>query len=81
MCSSALSPGISLEGKNDLGQGFTGPKTGDQGQGTEPWTDKTIVLHGQGFKPWTYKIDHVQGQGFEPWTDRKDRLYDCARHC
>ncbi len=28
----------------DVGQGYTGPKTGDQGQGVEPWTHKKIVL-------------------------------------
>ncbi len=62
----------------DIGQGYTGPKTGDQGQGAKPWTHKKIVLQGQGFKPWTHKKDYVQGQGFEPWTDQKDRSYDRA---
>ncbi len=91
---SAVPPVAPFVGASDIGQGYNGPKTGDQGQGIEPWTHKNImlhgqrfkpwthkniVLHGQGFEPWTHKIDRVQGQGFEPWTDRKDRLYDRAR--
>ncbi len=65
-------------GASEIGQGYTGPKTGNQGQGIESGTHKKIMLQGQGIKPWTHKIDCVQGQGFKPWTDQKDRLYDCA---
>ena len=28
----------------DVGRGYNGPKTGDQGQGIEPWTHKKIVM-------------------------------------
>ena len=41
--------------KIDIGQGYTGPKTGDQGQGIDPGTLENIMLHGQGFEPWTHK--------------------------
>ena len=64
--------------KTDIGQGYTGPKTGNQEQGIKPWTLEMITLHGQGFEPWTHVIDRVQGQGFEPWTDQKDCSYDRA---
>ena len=56
----------------DVGQGYTGSKTGDQGQGIEPWTHKKIVLQGQGFEPWTHKKIVLQGQVVEPWTNQKD---------
>ena len=39
----------------DVGQGYNGPKTGDQGQKIEPWTHNKIVLQGQVFEPWTYQ--------------------------
>ncbi len=54
---------------HDVGQGYTGPKTGNQDQGIEPWTHKKIMLQGKGIEPWTYKKDHMQSQGLEPWTD------------
>ncbi len=59
----------SVEVQIDVGQGYNRPKTGNQGQGTEPWTHKKIVLHGQGFEPLTHKIDHMQGQGLKPRTN------------
>ena len=74
----AVPPVAPFVGASDIGQGYTRPKTGDQGQGTKPWTHKKIVLHGQGFEPWTHKIDRGQGQGFEPLTDQKDHLYNHA---
>ena len=42
---------------SDIGQGYNGPKTGDQDQGIEPWTHKKIMLQGRGCKPWTYQKD------------------------
>ena len=70
---------------SDVGQGYTGPKTGDQGQGTKPWTHKKIVLHGQGFKPWTHKNRSRARPGV--WTlDRLKRSFvwswnfTCARN-
>ena len=54
---------------SDIGQGYNGPKTGNQGQGIEPRTHKKIVLQGQGFEPWTHKKDFVQDQRFKPWTN------------
>ena len=57
----------------DVGQGYNRPKTGDQGQGFEPWTHKKIVLQGQGLKPCTHRKIVLQDQGFEPWTNQKDR--------
>ena len=64
---------------NDVGQGHTGPKTADQGQGIEPWTHEKIMLHGQGFKPWTHKNRSPARPWFEPWTARKDCSYNRAR--
>ena len=51
----AVPPVAPFVGASDVGQGYTGPKTGNQGQGIKPWTHKKIVLHGQGFEPWTHK--------------------------
>ena len=64
---------------SDGGQGYSGLKTGNQGQEIEPWTHKKIMLQGQGLKPCTHRKIVLQGQGFEPWTDQKDHSYDCAR--
>ena len=72
-------PVAPFEGASDVGHGYTSPKTGDQGQRTEPSNHKKIMLHGQGVEPWTRKIDRVQGQGFEPWANQKDCSYDRAR--
>ena len=55
----------------DVGQGYNGPKTGDQGQGIKPWTNKKIGLQGQGFEPWIHKKDCAYDRAH-------DRQYNCA---
>ncbi len=61
---------------SDVGQGYSGPKTGNGGQGIEPWTHKKIVLQGQGFKPWTYQkyivYDHANDHTYARAYDHKN---------
>ena len=54
---------------SNIGLGFSGPKTGNQGQGIETWMHKKIMLQGQGFTPWTYQnnceYDRVQDRSYD----------------
>ena len=73
-----MPPVAPLLGANEVGQGYNWPKSGNQGQGIEPWTHKKIMLQGQGLEHCTHRKIVLLGQGFEPWTDRKDHSYDHA---
>ena len=49
---------------SDIGQGYNGPKTGNQGQGIEPLAHKKM-LQGHGFEPRTHKKIMLQSQGLQ----------------
>ncbi len=74
-----VTPVAPFVGASDVGQEYTGQKTGDQGQGLNPGPIKKIVRKARGSNPEPIKKIVCKDQGFETWTDRQNRPGDSAR--